>query len=257
LGAYSRRAWCHRCHCFNLGLCCFSLLSANGEAQAFERNTPGEFDYYALVLGWAPSYCLTEGRLRRDAECNSAKPRAFVLHGLWPQYEKGWPEDCPIGKRPWVPTSVIDEMRDIMPSKGLIIHEYRTHGTCSGLDPVQYFGVARELYERVKAPESLSASGARQSLSAEEIESAFAAANSWLKPEMMSVSCRGENLLDDRICFSSCACGANEDEARLCRRSSRYAGEAALRSGRSASCDRCWRRDRSRTGRRDSSPSRS
>jgi ribonuclease T2 len=70
------------------------LLSANGEAQAFERNTPGEFDYYALVLGWAPSYCLTEGRLRRDAECNSAKPRAFVLHGLWPQYEKGWPEDC-------------------------------------------------------------------------------------------------------------------------------------------------------------------
>jgi ribonuclease T2 len=196
---------------------------ANGEAQAFERNTPGEFDYYALVLGWAPSYCLTEGRLRRDAECNSAKPRAFVLHGLWPQYEKGWPEDCPIGKRPWVPTRVIDEMRDIMPSKSLIIHEYRTHGTCSGLDPVQYFGVARELYERVKVPESLSASGARQSLSAEEIESAFAAANRWLKPEMMSVSCRGENLLDVRICFGRDlfprACGANEEEARLCRSS--------------------------------------
>ena len=64
---------------FFLGL----SVVANGEAQAFERNTPGEFDYYALVLGWAPSYCLTEGRLRRDAECNSAKPRAFVLHGLW------------------------------------------------------------------------------------------------------------------------------------------------------------------------------
>jgi ribonuclease I len=57
-----------------------------------------------------------EGRLRRDAECNSAKPHAFVLHGLWPEYEKGWPEDCSIGKRPWVPTSVIDEMRDIMPT---------------------------------------------------------------------------------------------------------------------------------------------
>jgi hypothetical protein len=39
-------------------------------------------------------------------------------------------------------------------------HEYRTHGTCSGLDPVQYFGVVRELYERVKVPESLAASGA-------------------------------------------------------------------------------------------------
>jgi len=63
----------------------------------------------------------------------------------------------------------------------------------------------------------------RQSLSAEEIESAFAAANSWLKPEMMSVSCRGENLLDVGICFGRDlfprACGANEEEARLCRSS--------------------------------------
>ena len=199
--------------------------------KALGRNTPGEFDYYVLVLGWAPSYYLTEGRLRRDAECNSAKPHAFVLHGLWPEYEKGWPEDCSIGKRPWVPTSVIDEMRDIMPSKGVIIHEYRTHGTCSGLDPVQYFGVVRELYERVKVPESLAASGARQSLSSGEIESAFAAANPWLKPEMMSVSCRGENLLDVRICFSRDlfprACGANEDETRLCR-SSRIAVPPAV-----------------------------
>jgi ribonuclease T2 len=73
------------------------LVGTSCEAQALGRNTPGEFDYYVLVLGWAPSYCLTEGRLRRDAECNSAKPHAFVLHGLWPQYEKGWPEDCSIG----------------------------------------------------------------------------------------------------------------------------------------------------------------
>ena len=197
------------------------LVGTSCEAQALGRNAPGEFDYYVLVLGWPPSYCLTEGPLRRDAECNSAKPHAFVLHGLWPQYEKGWPEDCSIGKRPWVPTSVIDEMRDIMPSKGLVIHEYRTHGTCSGLDPVQYFGVARELYERVKVPESVAASGTRQPLSADQIESAFADANPWLKSDMMSVSCRGENLLDVRICFGrdlfARGCGANEDEARLCR----------------------------------------
>ena len=168
------------------------LMVANSEARAFERNIPGQFDYYVLVLGWAPSYCLSEGRFRRDAECQSARPRAFVLHGLWPQYEKGWPQDCSIGKRPWVPSSVIDDMRDLMPNKGLIIHEYRTHGTCSGLDPAQYFGVARELYERLKMPESLTVAGARQSLSAAQIESAFADINPWLKPDMLSVSCRGE-----------------------------------------------------------------
>jgi len=40
---------------------------------------------------------------------------------------------------------------------------------------------------------------------------------------MMSVSCRGENPLDVRICFRRDlfprACGANEEEARLCRSS--------------------------------------
>jgi ribonuclease I len=35
------------------------VVTVNGEAFAFERNIPGEFDYYALVLGWAPSYCLS------------------------------------------------------------------------------------------------------------------------------------------------------------------------------------------------------
>jgi ribonuclease I len=121
---------------------------ATSAAPAGWHDKPGAFDYYALVLGWAPSYCRSEGRFRHDGECGTSKPRAFVLHGLWPQYAKGWPEDCPTGRRPWVPSHVIDEMRDLMPSKSLIIHEYRTHGTCSGLEPAQYFGVARELYER-------------------------------------------------------------------------------------------------------------
>jgi ribonuclease T2 len=192
-----------------------------GEGRAFERNNPGEFDYYTLVLGWAPSYCRSEGRLRKDAECDAAKPRAFVLHGLWPQYDKGWPEDCPTAKRPWVPSQVIEKMRDIMPSKGLVIHEYRTHGTCSGLEPAQYFSVARELYRRVSVPVSLLASDSERILSADEIESEFAGANPWLKPEMISVSCRGEDLLDVRVCFGRDLlprrCGANEDERRLCR----------------------------------------
>ncbi len=188
-----------------------------------ERNVLGTFDYYALVLGWAPTYCAGEGRLRNDAECDARPPRAFVLHGLWPQYEKGWPENCHTATKPWVPSEVIDEMRDIMPSKNLIVHEYRTHGTCSGLDPAQYFGVARKLYERITVPPRLKAPGAELVLSADEIEREFAAANPWLKPDMMSVSCRGPNLLDIRVCFGRDlvprGCGANEDQRRLCRAS--------------------------------------
>ncbi|HZP08344.1 ribonuclease T2 family protein [Methyloceanibacter sp.] len=195
-----------------------SAVLAHG-AIAFD-NKPGDFDYYVLVLGWAPSYCRTEGRLRNDAECDSGTPHAFVLHGLWPQFEKGWPENCRTGTRTWVPQSVIDNMRDIMPSKGLVIHEYRTHGTCSGLDPERYFAISRELYERVAVPERFRAPGAETSLSADEIEAAFLGANPWLKPDMISISCRGANLLDIRVCFGRDlfprACGPNEDQKRLC-----------------------------------------
>ncbi|HSD92237.1 MAG TPA: ribonuclease T2 [Methyloceanibacter sp.] len=193
------------------------LLWLAGAVQA-ARNVPGAFDYYVLVLSWMPTHCRAEGSGRR--ECDGPQPHAFLLHGLWPQYDKGWPEDCETGKRPWVSEKVIEEMRDVMPSKNLIIHEYRVHGTCSGLDPAQYFGVARELYERVRVPGALLGQKSEQIASPEAIERAFIDANPWLKPDMIAVTCRRKNLLDIRVCFGRDlfprACGANEDQQRLC-----------------------------------------
>jgi ribonuclease T2 len=203
-----------------LWLAACACVLAPAPASSTAQNQPGAFDYYVLVLSWMPTYCRSEGRNRRDGQCDTHKSHAFLLHGLWPQYEKGWPENCPIGKRPWVPAKVIDEMRDIMPSKDLIIHEYRMHGTCSGLDPAQYFGVARELFERVNVPPQMLGPEADHLDSPGEIEGAFLAANPWLKLEMIAVTCRRENLLDIRVCFGRDlfprACGVNEDQKRLC-----------------------------------------
>jgi len=197
-----------------------ACLLAQGGAWSGPGNQPGAFDYYVLVLGWTPSYCRGEGRDRRDPLCDTSKSQVFLLHGLWPQYEKGWPVDCHTAKHPWVPEQVIEEMRDIMPSKNLVIHEYRTHGTCSGLNPARYFGAARALYERVTVPPGFLAADADRLTSPEEIERAFLGANPWLKPDMISVSCRGANLLDIRVCFGRDlvprSCGINEDQKRLC-----------------------------------------
>jgi len=66
-----------------------ACLLMQGGAWSAERNKAGAFDYYVLVLSWMPSYCRSEGRARKDGQCESSKPRAFRLHGLWPQYEKG------------------------------------------------------------------------------------------------------------------------------------------------------------------------
>jgi ribonuclease T2 len=196
-----------------------ALVFSAGPAPAAERDTSGQFDYYALVLSWVPSYCRGKGKYGADAQCDAASRHTFLLHGLWPQHAKGWPADCFTGKRPWVPESVIASMRDIMPSKTLVIHEYRTHGTCSGLAPAEYFAAARTLYERVSVPPGFLAPGASLD-TPEEIERAFLDANPWLTPDMISITCRKANLLDIRVCFgrdlAPRACGVNEDQGRLC-----------------------------------------
>ncbi len=196
------------------------LLSASS-APAFDRDRPGVFDYYVLVLGWSPTYCLIEGRLRRDTQCDAKTPHDFVLHGLWPQYDRGWPKDCYAGRRPWVPSEVIDTMRDIMPSKSLIIHEYATHGTCAGLTPEQYYDAARALYDRISLPPEFTDPEERRDLSPESVEREFLAANPWLSADMIAVTCRRDALLDIRVCFDRDLrprkCGANEDQRRLCR----------------------------------------
>ncbi|MEG6510158.1 ribonuclease T [Methyloligella sp. 2.7D] len=179
---------------------------------------PGKFDYYALVLSWSPTYCMLEGRQRNDGQCDA--DHGFVLHGLWPQYEKGYPVDCNEGEKTWVPQSVIDDVFDIMPSKGLIIHEYRAHGTCSGLSPAGYFDTSRALFKKIAIPPGFVSPDQGRTAAPGDIEKAFLAANDWLGPEMISISCEKRNLLDVRFCFTKDleprACGPNEQQKRLC-----------------------------------------
>lgn len=187
---------------------------------------PGNFDYYALVLSWSPTHCESPEGQDDAAQCEPrhGRPYAFVLHGLWPQYERGYPEDCP-GRSRYVPQPVIDRMMDIMPSKGLIIHEYRKHGTCSGLGPDDYFDAARRMYSGVTIPERFRSPTQMQTLDPSEVVDEFVRANRNLRPDMIAVACRGpgSRLREVRICFSktgdAISCGANERQGKLCRSS--------------------------------------
>ena len=197
-----------------------SLASDSGRPQAFKRAEPGAFDYYTLVLSWSPTHCLTKGHRRGDAQCDVDGDSDFILHGLWPQYAVGWPEDCYRGKHPWVPSAVIRDVADIMPDKGIIIHEYRSHGTCSGLSPAAYFSLARRAFEKVTIPRTLDDPKTQRFVSPEKVESEFLAANKWMRPEMIAVTCRRGNLFDVRICFTKDLeprpCGGNNNQRRLC-----------------------------------------
>jgi len=174
-----------------------SLASAQ-QAPAFRSGAPGAFDFYVLALSWSPGFCALEGERKRREQCEPGRGLGFVLHGLWPQQEQGYPADC--GFRP-LPSSALREADGVFPDEGLARYEWRKHGACSGKSPVAYFRDARRARDQVRIPgEFVRASGGRV-LRAIEIERAFVDENPGLRADMMSVVCRRGLLQEIRICF--------------------------------------------------------
>ena len=125
-------------------------LGAAGSAAA-RGPQPGQFDYYALALSWSPTYCGSNSGQHDAQQCGRGRRYGFVLHGLWPQWQRGWPEFCATGSS-WLAEDIVRRMLDIMPSRQLVIHEWKKHGTCSGLDQQAYFALARRLFSLVQIP---------------------------------------------------------------------------------------------------------
>jgi ribonuclease T2 len=100
-----------------------------------------------LSLSWSPAYCLSSPGA---AECNGPRRFGFIVHGLWPQYERGWPQNCDV--RGAVPEDVVQGIADLMPARGLVYHEWSAHGTCSGLGPAEFFALVRRAASSVAIP---------------------------------------------------------------------------------------------------------
>lgn len=176
------------------------------------------FDFYVLSLSWSPSYCEAEGDEANRQQCGAARPYAFVVHGLWPQFERGFPEDCRTDE-PDVANATLRTLYDIMPSAGLIRHEWRTHGSCSGLDQDDYFAVLRAARETVSIPPEFRRLDAYRTLDPDDAEAAFLKANPSLPRDAVAVTCDRRYLREVRICmtkdldFRSCP----EVDRRDCR----------------------------------------
>jgi ribonuclease T2 len=158
------------------------------------------FDFYVLSLSWAPSYCEIEGD-PSELQCGSSRPYAFIVHGLWPQFEKGWPENC--GAEPsYVPDDLVRSLRDIMPSAGLVGYQWRKHGGCSGLGMDDYFDVLRAARERVVIPERYRTLADRSTIDPGKVERDFVEANQGLSRSGMAVTCDQSHVREVRICMT-------------------------------------------------------
>ena len=180
-----------------------SLLSAaQAEAQGGRGATaPGEFDFYVLALSWSPGFCALEGERRGLDQCRPGSGLGFVVHGLWPQFERGFPSECSAFERP--PTrEAIQSVADLFPSESLARHEWRRHGTCSGKGPAGYFADVRRAREAVRVPEELSRPGSERRATPRDVERAFVEANPGLRADMLAVACRRGVLQEVRVCFT-------------------------------------------------------
>jgi ribonuclease T2 len=204
--------------CAILATCEIAILPI-AEAKAPKT---GQFDYYVLSLSWSPSYCAGEAGQNDHQQCAPGRRFAFVVHGLWPQYAKGWPEFCETNEG-WIPQKLIDDVIDVMPSKRLIIHEWKKHGSCSGLSQEAYFNTVEQLFMALRIPARYLSPQAPITVSPEQLMTDFVKTNTALTADMLSVQCgnaKGQARLSElRVCVnkagSFAACGVNE--AQQCR----------------------------------------
>ncbi|MFC3612140.1 ribonuclease T [Lutimaribacter marinistellae] len=166
-----------------------------------EGERAGEFDYWVLALSWSPSWCATEGDARDADQCDARHDHGWVLHGLWPQYDRGWPSYCRTPHRP-PSRAMTAAMADIHGSAGLAWHQWKKHGTCSGLEAQDYHALSRLAYERVTRPEIFRKLERSVRLPASVVEEAFIEANPRLEPDMITVTCRDGYIAEARLCLS-------------------------------------------------------
>ncbi len=159
------------------------------------------FDFYVLALSWSPAFCASERGQGAALQCGRDADFGFITHGLWPQFEDGWPSFCqsPHGDR--MPRAVAESLLDIMPDRGLIAHQWDKHGTCTGLSPAEYADMTLAASRAIAVP-PLFTDQVPQTIDAQQVEQAFTRANPGMSEGTIAVSCPGGRFTEVRICLN-------------------------------------------------------
>lgn len=191
-----------------------AMMMSAGPAMS-DGEPAGAFDYYVLAMSWSPTWCALEGDRRGSPQCD--RGFGWVLHGLWPQNESGWPSYCRTGMRDPAKSETA-AMGDIMGTPGAAWYQWKKHGRCAGLSAEAYFEAARAAYDAVVKPPVFRKLDAPVTLPASVIEDAFLKANPALTPDMITITCKSRRIQEARICltrdFEPRECG--QETARDC-----------------------------------------
>jgi ribonuclease T2 len=187
------------------------IAHADGEAA-------GDFDYYVMSLSWSSNWCALEGDARRDPQCDAGRGLTFVLHGLWPQYEDGYPSYCRTTERD-PSRGETAAMADVFGGAGLAFYQWKKHGRCAGLSAQDYYDTARKAYAGLMIPDVFSQLDDQVALPASVVEDAFLEANPGLARDQITITCDEGMIQEARLCLTKDLqprrCG--DDVIRDCR----------------------------------------
>tara|TARA_R110002049_G_scaffold44333_3_gene129917 strand:+ start:166143 stop:166790 length:648 start_codon:yes stop_codon:yes gene_type:complete len=187
-------------HMMRACLLALSLLCPPATVGADGSRT-GQFDYYVLALSWSPNWCALTGDARRSPQCDENSGHGWILHGLWPQNTRGYPSFCQSGKAP-PNRAMTAAMADIMGTSGLAWHQWKKHGSCTGLDPADYYALSRKAYTRVVRPAIFRKLDRAVKLPAHVVEEAFVKANPGLTRAGLTITCKQRHIQEARICLT-------------------------------------------------------
>jgi ribonuclease T2 len=194
------------------------LLIALATTASAKGEKSGLFDYWVLALSWSPNWCAQEGDARQSPQCARGAQNGWVLHGLWPQYHRGWPSFCPTTE-PQPTRAQTRAIADLMGSAGLAWYQWKKHGTCSGLTAQAYYALARKAYASITRPPVFRKLAKPVRLPAAVVEQAFLKANPALSADMITITCKDGYIQEARICLSKALipvpCG--RDTLRECK----------------------------------------
>lgn len=177
-----------------VAICCGFAAKAEGERA-------GDFDYYVMSLGWSSNWCALEGDARRDPQCDAGRGFTWTLHGLWPQFDRGYPSYCRTVEADPNRSATAD-MADIMGGSGLAFYQWKKHGRCSGLSARDYYATMRAAYGSVTIPPLFARINKDLKVPAEVIEGAFLERNKQLTRDQITVTCKSGMIQEVRICLT-------------------------------------------------------
>lgn len=154
------------------------------------------FDYYILSLTWNPSFCLQENK-NTFSQCS--QNLGFVIHGLWPQYNKGYPSYC--NPRSVKPKRKYLIEQNIFHDRSLALYQWQKHGSCTGLSVEDYFNDTATAYHKIRIPSFLNQKHPKPLSTVKEIKDNFIQVNPKLSQSMITIQCNGQFLQEIRICM--------------------------------------------------------